>query len=94
MIGSRQHFNSSDPRTIVAQADDERQRKASLRRRQQELLKTNADVVKAVQDMRAGEEAESSADVMKYVGIAFLIVLIVGIASAYGIIWIVDNFNF
>lgn len=93
MIGTTQRFNSFDPRTKVAQADDERQRKAGLKKRQEELLKSNADVVKAVQDMKAGEE-EGSVNVMTYVSIAFFIVFAVGVTSVYGIMWILDNIDF
>lgn len=93
MTGSTQHFDSSDPRTRVAQADDERQRKGALKRRQEELLKSNADLVKAVQEMQAGEET-GSADAMKYIGIAFAIVFTVGVVSVYGLMWIVDNVDF
>ena len=90
MVGTSQQFDSSDPRSLVAQTDDERQRKLALSRRQAELLKGNADVVKAVQDMKAAEEG-SEADIWKYVGAAFLIVFAVGVTSVYGIMWVLDN---
>lgn len=93
MMGSTQHFDDSDPRSKVAQEDDERQRKVTLKKRQEELLKQTGDVVKAAQQLRVAEEEGTSADILKYVALAFAIVLAVGITSVYGIMWVLDNFT-
>ena len=77
--GGRQVFDPADPRSAVAQLDDERQRRAYLEKRKQELLAQAGDVVKAAQaepDMSAGE-------LFKYVSLILgaVTLLVVGVVS-------------
>ena len=86
--GGRQTFDPSDPRSLVAQADDERQRKAWMAHKQQELLAQAGDVVKAAQaepDMSAGE-------LFKYVSLILGAVTLLVVGVAYGLVWYLDNY--
>ena len=85
-----QIFDSSDARSPVAQELDERQRKAFLEKRKQELL---ASTRAAVDGARAAETEEAStAETIKFVAVAFAIVAVVALGSVYGIMWALDNF--
>ncbi|KAI0692445.1 squalene synthase [Cytidiella melzeri] len=92
-IGAPGNFDLSDPRSAVAQRDDERIRTMNLQRKQKELLAANADVVKAAQDIRRKEE-EGNWSPGTYVAIAFTIVFATGIGALYLILWIVDNVDY
>ena len=86
--GGHQTFDPSDPRSLVAQADDERQRQKWMAQKREELLKTAGDVVKAAQD-----EELSSTDLVKYVAMILGSITILVVAVAYGLIWYLDNYG-
>ena len=54
----RQAFDPTDARSLIAQADDERQRKAYMARRRQEMLEKTKDVVDAARAAKGAEEEE------------------------------------
>ena len=83
-------FDTSDPRSAIAQKDEERIRKANLKRRQKELLDANADVIKGAQALRRKEEVQEANPIV-YILIAFAIVFATGVGAVYGLIWLVDN---
>ncbi|KAI0825646.1 squalene synthase [Irpex lacteus] len=90
LVGSPGGFDTSDPRVAIAQKDDERERKAAVKRKQKELLDANADVVKGAQAIREREESQEVNPVI-YILIAFAIVFATGVAAVYGLIWVADN---
>ena len=85
--GGRQVFDPADPRSAVAQLDDERQRRAYLEKRKQELLAQAGDVVKAAQ----AEPEYSSMEVFKYVVLVLGAITLLVVAIAYGLIYYLDN---
>ena len=83
----RQTFSPNDPRSAVATADDERQRKAWLDKKRQELLSTTADVVKAVQNTEQGMD---SGEIIKYVVMILGAVTLLTFGTAYALIFWLD----
>lgn len=88
--GKGQTFDPNDARTSVAQALDEQQRKAWMDKRKQELLASTKGVVNAA---RAETQETSSTEVIKFVAMAFGVVIVVSLGSVYGIIWALDNLS-
>ncbi|EKM50063.1 uncharacterized protein PHACADRAFT_264568 [Phanerochaete carnosa HHB-10118-sp] len=87
--GKSQTFDQSDARSPVARALDERQRTAWLEKRREELLATTKDVVDAARTQR--QQEASTGETLKYVAMAFGIVVVVSLGSVYGIMWAIDN---
>lgn len=82
----RQTFNPSDPRSLVAQDDDERQRKLWIEKRRDELLAKTGDVVKAAQE----HPDTDSSEIIKYVALILITISVITFGTAYGLIYYLD----
>lgn len=87
MSNGGQQFVESDPRALVAKADDERHRQAWLEKRRKELLESTKDVVNAVKH----EEEFSQWELTKYVLLVLGVITAIMLLVAYGIIYYLDN---
>lgn len=86
--GQGQVFDSTDARSAVAQALDEKQRTAWLEKRKQELM---SNVNKGANGAAAEAQETSNAETFKFIGLAFALVIAVSLGSMYGIMWLLDH---
>ncbi|KAI0078718.1 squalene synthase [Panus rudis PR-1116 ss-1] len=89
--GGTQGFDTSDVRSIVAMANEERDRSMYLEKRKQEILaKTNgvADAVRQAQ----GQQAETSQwELLMWVGLVFAVIGAVCIGVVYAVVHYLDS---
>lgn len=88
MTNGQQTFIESDPRSLIAQADDDRHRMAWLEKRKQELLSSTAGIPKSSE---ATNQEISVVHLMMYVLVILVFMSALMFVVAYGIIHYLDN---
>ena len=87
MSSGGQQFVESDPRALIAKADDERHRQAWLEKRRKELMEKTKAVVNAAKH----EEEFSQWELTKYVLVVLGVITAIMFVVVYGLIYYLDN---